>query len=82
MDLQHKQFALQLKATDDATRTIEGYAATYNNVDSVGDMILPGAFADPLYAKEEIRADMASLYLCAETGIPFRPEQQAAYISN
>jgi antirestriction protein ArdC len=30
-----------------------------------------GAFGTPEYAKEEIRADMASLFLSAELGIPY-----------
>ncbi len=38
-------------------------------------------FGTPEYAKEEIRADMAALYLCAETGIPTNPEQTAGYVS-
>ena len=41
-----------------------------------------GAFGSPEYAKEEIRADMASLFLSAELGIPYDPVDQAGYISN
>jgi antirestriction protein ArdC len=41
-----------------------------------------GAFGTPEYAKEEIRADMASLFLSAELGIPYDPVDQAGYISN
>lgn len=48
MELLHKHFALTVKAADDATRTIEGYAATYGNVDLGGDMIQAGAFSDSL----------------------------------
>lgn len=48
MDLLHKNFTLSVKAADDATRTVQGYASTYNNVDEQGDMILPGAFTESL----------------------------------
>jgi antirestriction protein ArdC len=41
-----------------------------------------GKFGDPDYAREEIRADMASAMICAETGIPFNPEQTAGYVKN
>jgi antirestriction protein ArdC len=41
-----------------------------------------GKFGSPEYAKEEIRADMASLFLSAELGIPFDPKDQAGYIAN
>lgn len=39
-------------------------------------------FGSPEYAKEEIRADLASLYLAAELGIPYDPKDQAGYIQN
>jgi uncharacterized protein len=48
MEMLHKSFALSVKATDDAARTIQGYAATYGNVDLGGDMIVAGAFTDSL----------------------------------
>jgi HK97 family phage prohead protease len=48
MELLRKHISLQVKATNDETRSIEGYAATYNNVDGQGDMILPGAFTASL----------------------------------
>jgi antirestriction protein ArdC len=41
-----------------------------------------GPFGSPEYAKEEIRADLASLFLSAELGIPYDPSDQAAYIRN
>ncbi len=39
-------------------------------------------FGSPAYAKEEIRADLSSLFLAAELGIPYDPKDQAAYIQN
>lgn len=38
-----------------------------------------GKIGSVAYAKEELRAEMASLYLSMETGVPFEPEQHAAY---
>lgn len=40
---------------------------------------LTGRFGSPEYAKEELRAQMASLFLAAELGLPFNPERHAAY---
>jgi antirestriction protein ArdC len=40
---------------------------------------LSGQFGSASYAKEELRAQMASLFLSAELGIPFNPERHAAY---
>jgi antirestriction protein ArdC len=39
-------------------------------------------FGSEEYAKAEIRADMASLFLSAELGIPYDPIDQAGYINN
>src|SRR5262249_60320629 len=39
-------------------------------------------FGDPAYAKEELRAELASVFLAAERGIPHNPEQHAAYIAS
>lgn len=39
-------------------------------------------FGSPAYAAEEIRADLASLYMSAELGIPYDPKDQASYIHN
>ena len=40
---------------------------------------LSGEFASPSYAKEELRAQLASLFLSAELGLPYKPERHAAY---
>src|SRR5262249_52563732 len=37
-------------------------------------------FGDVNYAKEELRAELASVFLAAERGIPHDPEQHAAYV--
>ena len=39
-------------------------------------------FGDPAYAEEELRAELASVFLAAERGIPHNPEQHAAYIAS
>jgi antirestriction protein ArdC len=39
-------------------------------------------FGDIGYAKEELRAELASVFLAAERGIPHDPEQHAAYLSS
>jgi len=39
-------------------------------------------FGDPNYAKEELRAELASVFLSAERGIPHNPEQHAAYVGS
>jgi len=39
-------------------------------------------FGDTNYAKEELRAELASVFLAAERGIPHDPEQDAAYVGS
>jgi antirestriction protein ArdC len=39
-------------------------------------------FGDANYAKEELRAELASVFLAAERGIPHDPEQHAAYVGS
>jgi antirestriction protein ArdC len=39
-------------------------------------------FGDPNYAKEELRAELASVFLAAERGIPHDPTQHAAYVGS
>jgi antirestriction protein ArdC len=39
-------------------------------------------FGDISYAKEELRAELASVFLAAERGIPHDPGQHAAYVSS
>ena len=39
-------------------------------------------FGDLNYAKEELRAELASVFLMAERGIPHNPESHAAYLSS
>jgi hypothetical protein len=39
-------------------------------------------FGDISYAKEELRAELASVFLAAESGIPHDPEQHAAYVGS
>ena len=39
-------------------------------------------FGDQNYAREELRAELASLFLAAERGIPHDPGQHASYVSS
>ena len=39
-------------------------------------------FGDPNYAKEELRAELTSVFLAAERGIPHNPEQHPAYVKS
>jgi antirestriction protein ArdC len=39
-------------------------------------------FGDVNYAKEELRAELASVFMAAERGIPHDPEQHAAYVGS
>ncbi len=39
-------------------------------------------FGDSNYAQEELRAEVASVFLAAERGIPHDPEQHAAYVGS
>lgn len=39
-------------------------------------------FGDVNYAKEELRAELASVFLAAERGVPHDPEQHAAYVGS
>jgi antirestriction protein ArdC len=39
-------------------------------------------FGDQNYAKEELRAELASVFLAAERGVPHNPEQHAAYLNS
>ena len=39
-------------------------------------------FGDTSYAREELRAELASVFLAAERGIPHDPEQHAAYVGS
>ena len=39
-------------------------------------------FGDINYAKEELRAELVSVFLAAERGIPHDPEQHAAYVGS
>ena len=39
-------------------------------------------FGDTSYAKEELRAELASVFLAAERGIPHDPQQHAAYVGS
>jgi antirestriction protein ArdC len=39
-------------------------------------------FGDPNYAKEELRAELASVFLMAERGIPHDPDSHVAYLNS
>jgi hypothetical protein len=39
-------------------------------------------FGDPNYAKEELRAELTSVFLAAERGVPHNPQRHAAYVAS
>ena len=47
MEIKRLSFPFEVKAEDD-TRTIEGFASVFNNIDSYKDIVMPGAFAKSL----------------------------------
>jgi antirestriction protein ArdC len=42
----------------------------------------PYRFGDKNYAKEELRAELASVFLAAQRGIPHNPDRHAAYVGS
>lgn len=47
--IERKSFAFEIKAGDELNEgEFEGYGAAFNNLDSTGDIIMPGAFKDTL----------------------------------
>lgn len=48
MTIKTKDFALKLKAVDDETGTVEGYASVFGVRDSFNEVVMPGAFAESL----------------------------------
>lgn len=50
--MEYKSFAIEeLKATDEG-RIVEGFGSTFGNVDSYGDIVMPGAFAKSIAARK------------------------------
>lgn len=54
MELKHFDIEELKTSEDGATRTIEGFASVFNNVDSYNDIVLPGAFAKTLKKQSSI----------------------------
>jgi HK97 family phage prohead protease len=48
MKMKHKSFAIHDFKMDDEARTVEGWASTFGGIDSYGDTIVPGAFAESI----------------------------------
>jgi HK97 family phage prohead protease len=46
--MDHKTFSVKITNLDGEGRTVEGYANVFGNVDAVGDIVHPGAFAKTL----------------------------------
>jgi len=52
--MEHKNYGIaELKFQDTEAMTFEGYGAVFGNIDSQGDVIQPGAFADTLKNSQE-----------------------------
>lgn len=61
--MKHRVFSLKsFKATDEALGQFEALVAVFNNVDRVGDMIIPGAFEDTLKSWQEKGAPIPVIY--------------------
>ena len=54
MTLETKHFALDELKTDDDTRSIEGFASIFGNVDSGNDIVIRGAFAKTLKKRQPV----------------------------
>ncbi|OFT29707.1 hypothetical protein HMPREF3171_05815 [Corynebacterium sp. HMSC08F01] len=52
MNLTYKVSNLSIKSTDDGSREITGYASTFGGIDSWGDTIALGAFAETIQAHQ------------------------------
>jgi HK97 family phage prohead protease len=48
MQIERKILDFSLKASSGDGSTFEGYANAFNNIDAVGEIVMPGAFADTL----------------------------------
>lgn len=59
-DKKIRSIRLQIKAMDEATGVFEGYGAVFGNVDSYGDIIVPGAFTN--YLAENKASDVKLLW--------------------
>lgn len=51
MQVKHAFAPLEVKALED-DGTFEGYASVFNNIDSYGDRVVSGAFADSIFKKK------------------------------
>ena len=61
--MKHRVFSLKsFKATDEAQGIFEALVAVFNNVDRIGDMIIPGAFTDTLAQWEAKGAPIPVIY--------------------
>ena len=52
--MEKKFFDIEIKATDEASRTFEGYGSVFNNVDRGGDIVAPTAFAKSIASKKPV----------------------------
>ena len=48
-----KSFPFQVKSIDEDAGTFEGYASVFGNVDSYGDVVMPGAFSKTLLERAD-----------------------------
>lgn len=67
--VQYATVPVEWKAADDGTGEVEGYAATFGNVDLQGDMILAGAFKRTLdhWASAKGRLPLVDGHMSADT---------------
>jgi uncharacterized protein len=53
MEMKRLAFSFEEIKADDDTRTIEGFASVFNNIDSYSDIVMPGAFAKTLARRKK-----------------------------
>ncbi len=54
MELKRLSFSLTDVKAEDGTRTIEGFASVFNNVDSYSDIVVPGAFTKTIKGRKPV----------------------------
>jgi hypothetical protein len=54
MELKRLAFSFEEIKADDGTRTVEGYASVFNNVDNGKDIVMPGAFTKTIKASPTV----------------------------
>lgn len=54
MEMKRLSFSLTEVKAEDSTRTVEGFASVFNNLDSYNDIVMPGAFARSIKGRKPV----------------------------